>query len=210
MFSGRQMFPVIRKDPRNKLLSYYSKEEIGQLLSCIDTGTKSGKCMYSILCLLAYLGIRAGDIIRLKFTNINWNTGMIHFTQNKTGNPLSLPLIDEVKYPLLDYIKNARPQSSDTDFVFITLYAPYTRYHHTASLFRMVDKCLQTAGINYEGRHHGPHALRHSLATNMMSENVPISAIANILGHSSTLTTEMYLSVDETHLKEISLEVPHE
>lgn len=42
----------------------------------------------------------------------------------------------------------------------------------------------------------------------MMSENVPISAIANILGHSSTRTTEIYLTVDETHLKELSLEVP--
>ena len=50
-----------------------------------------------------------------------------------------------------------------------------------------------------------PMSLRHSLATNMMSENVPISAIANILGHSSTRTTEIYLTVDETHLKEISL-----
>jgi site-specific recombinase XerD len=37
-----------------------------------------------------------------------------------------------------------------------------------------------------------------------MAENVPISAIANILGHASTKTTEIYLSVDETHLKEMS------
>ena len=43
----------------------------------------------------------------------------------------------------------------------------------------------------------------------MMSENVPISAIANILGHSSTRTTEIYLTVDETHLKELTLEVPN-
>ena len=68
---------------------------------------------------------------------------------------------------------------------------------------------METAGINYEGRHHGPHALRHSMATNMMSENVPISVIVNILGHSSTKTKEFYLTVDETHLKERSLEVPH-
>jgi site-specific recombinase XerD len=40
-----------------------------------------------------------------------------------------------------------------------------------------------------------------------MRENVPLSAIANILGHSTTKTTEIYLTVDETHLKELSLEV---
>ncbi len=56
-FSGRHAFPVIRKDPRNKLLSYYSKEEIQQMLSCIDNDTVSGKCIYCIICLFAYLGI---------------------------------------------------------------------------------------------------------------------------------------------------------
>lgn len=208
-FSGRQMFPVIRKDPRNKLLSYYSKEEIGQMLSCIDTETPSGKCAYSIICMLAYLGMRAGDVIRLKFSDIDWHTGTIHYIQQKTGNPLSLPLTDEVKYPLLDYIKNGRHESADPEYIFVTMYAPYTRFKCTSSLFRIVDKCMKTAGIDYEGRHHGPHALRHSMATNMMSENVPVSAIANILGHSSTKTTEIYLAVDETHLKKLSLEVPH-
>ena len=208
-YSGRQIFPMIRKDPRNKLLSYYSKEEIGQMLSCLDTETPSGKCAYSMICLLAYLGMRAGDVIRLKFSDINWETGVIHYQQQKTCNPLCLPLTDEVKYPLLDYIKNGRHESSDPEYIFVTMYAPYTKFNSTTSLYRLVEKCMKTAGINYEGRHHGPHALRHSLATNMMSENVPISAIANILGHSSTRTTEIYLAVDETHLKEISLEVPH-
>ena len=68
---------------------------------------------------------------------------------------------------------------------------------------------MKIADINYEDRHHGPHALRHYVATNLMVENVPLSAISNILGHSSTKSTEIYLTVDETHLKEISLEVPY-
>ena len=207
-FSGRQVFPLIRKDPRNKLLSYYSKQEIEQLLSSIDTETSSGKCIYCVICLLSYLGMRAGDVIGLQFSDIDWNNNVIHYNQQKTGNPLSLPLIDEVKFPLIDYIKNGRHESADPEYVFVTLYAPYTRFHNTSSIFRMVEKCMDVAGINYEGRHHGPHSLRHSLATNMLSENVPISAIANILGHSSTRTTEHYLTVDETHLKELTLEVP--
>jgi len=171
-FSGSQIFPVIRKDPRNKLLSYYSRKEIQQILSCIDTSTSSGKCNYCIMCLLSYLGMRAGDVINLKLSDIDWNNGIIHYSQQKTKNPLSLPLLDEVKYPLIDYIKNARHETADPEYVFVTLYAPYTRYHHTSSIFRMVDKCMQTAGIEYEGRHHGPHSLRHSLATNLMTENV--------------------------------------
>ena len=208
-FSGRQIFPLIRKDSRNKLISYYSTSEIQQLLSSVDTETRSGKCVFAVISLLTYLGMRAGDVIRLKFSDIDWNNNVIHYNQQKTGNPLSLPLLDEVKYPLIDYIKNGRHESADPEYVFVTLYAPYTRYKCTSSIFGMVEKCMVVSGINYEGRHHGPHSLRHSLATNMMSENVPISAIANILGHSSTRTTEIYLTVDETHLKELSLEVPY-
>ncbi len=51
--------------------------------------------------------------------------------------------------------------------------------------------------------------LRHSLATNLMSGDVPVSGISDILGHTSTLTTEIYLTIDEKHLKEVSLEVPN-
>lgn len=209
-FSGNQAFPEIKKDTRNKLLSYYSKEEIGQLLSCIDTASPSGKCAYAAISLMAHLGMRVGDIINLKFSDIDWEKGMISYIQQKTGNPLQLPLIDEVKFALLDYIKNGRHESADPDYVFVTRYAPYTKYAEASGMHRMVEQCMRVAGIEYEGRHHGPHSLRHSLATNLMADNVPTSAIANILGHSSTGTTEIYLTVDETHLKEISLEVPYE
>lgn len=51
--------------------------------------------------------------------------------------------------------------------------------------------------------------LRHSLATNLMSGDAPVSDISDILGHTSTLTTEIYLTIDEKHLKEVSLEVPN-
>jgi site-specific recombinase XerD len=67
---------------------------------------------------------------------------------------------------------------------------------------------MSKAGIDVKDRHHGPHALRHSLATGLMQKNVPLSAISNILGHSNTRTTEVYLAVDTSHLAELSLEVP--
>ena len=41
-----------------------------------------------------------------------------------------MPLVDEVKYPLIDYIKNARHDSEDKEYVLITSYAPYTIVFH--------------------------------------------------------------------------------
>jgi len=209
-FSGKAAIPYVKRDRRDKLISYYSKEEVDQILSCIDTMTSYGKCVYAIVCIIAHLGLRAGDVIRLKFSNIDWEHNRIHLVQQKTKEPLVLPMVDEVKYPLIDYIKNGRPDSVDKEYVFITVNSPHLRYHSVSAIHRMVTYCMIIAGIEFEGRHHGPHALRHSLATNLLNENVPLSSISSILGHKSTVSTEPYLTVDETHLKELALEVPHE
>ena len=118
--------------------------------------------------------------------------------------------MDAVKIPLIDYLKNGRHKSRDNDYVLVTTCAPYTRYLGTALLCDAITRCMDRAGINIDGRHHGPHALRHSLATNLMRNNAPISAISSVLGHASTRTTELYLTVDERNLRKLALEVPDE
>lgn len=207
-FSGMGAIPFICDETRSKLMSYYSKEEIEQILSAIDTDSRSGKFAYCAACFFVFLGMRAGDVIRLKFPDINWGSGQIRFLQHKTGSLQILPLLDEIRYPLIDYIRNARYESSDTEHIFITLHAPHRAYANGSTLYNVVKECIEKSGVYTDGRHRGPHALRHSLATSLMAGNVPISEISSILGHTSTLTTEIYLTVDETHLKEISLEVP--
>ena len=209
-FNGKQAFPIIRKDTRDKLLSTYSEQEIKKILDVIDNSNSYGKCTYLVISILAYYGLRVGDIINLKFENIDFENNCIKITQRKTNKELVLPLIDEVKFPLLDYLKNGRTPSVDEEYILSTMYAPYTKFNNTASIHRMITKTMKIAGVNFENKHHGPHALRHSLATNMINNNVPISAISNVLGHSSTKTTNIYITKDTTHLKELTLEVPNE
>lgn len=206
--SGNKIYPIIRKNPPTEILSYYTNEEIKKIVDVIDTTTSIGKRDYAIISLLIYYGIRIGDIEHLKFENIDWKNNKVSFIQSKTNNLLILPLINEVKLSLLDYIKNARNQNNhDEEYIFLTTCAPYTKYK-TSSMQRKITKYMNDAGIDYSNKHHGPHSLRHSLATNLLNENIPISSISSILGHSNTKTTEIYLTVDEKHLKELSLEVP--
>ena len=142
-FSGNQLLPAIHGEDRSSLISYYSADEVAQILDSVDTSTPNGKLEYSILCLLAYLGIRASDIAALCFENINWNIGTLSFTQFKTGDPLTLPLLDEVKYPLADYIKNARPDSPDPEHVFIKRRAPYACYPDGGGIYAVVSRCIK-------------------------------------------------------------------
>lgn len=208
-FSGRTAFPLIKKDNRRKLLTTYTAEEITKILNVIDTNTANGKAIYFTISLIAFLGLRVGDVINLKFDNIDWENNQINIVQQKTNQLLTLPLIDEVKFPLLDYLKNGRHPSIDKDYILTTFYAPYTRIKNNSTIHRVLTRAMDLAGINYEGKHHGAHSLRHSLATNMINNNVPISAISQVLGHSNSRTTEIYITKDTTHLRELSLEVPY-
>ena len=180
-FSGRTAFPLIKKDNRRKLLTTYTLEEITKILNVIDTSSANGKEVYCIISLIAFLGLRVGDVINLKFDNIDWENNQINIVQQKTNQHLTLPLIDEVKFPLLDYLKNGRHPSIDKDYILTTLYAPYTRIKSNSTVHRALSRAMDLAGVNYEGKHHGAHALRHSLATNMINNNVPISAISQVL-----------------------------
>ena len=206
-FTGNQAFPIIRKNNNEKILTTYTEEEISKILNTIDIDSRNGKCKYAILSLIVYYGIRSGDIINLKFENIDFHKNYIRIIQQKTKNELSLPLIDEVRFPLLDYIKNARPASQDNDYIFVTLKAPYTKFNSSASIYDIVSQTMKKANIQYTNKKHGPHSLRHSLATNMLNENIPLEDISSILGHESTSTTNIYITKNTTHLRELTLEV---
>lgn len=207
-YDGKMVFPWIQNAERSSIPSCYSKEEVKEILDTVNTETPKGKFSYCVLCLAAYLGMRSGDIINLKFSDIDWPNNRIHYVQTKTLRPLTLPLMDEVKYPLIDYIRNARKNTSNDEFIFIRMKAPFTRYQTGTALCSIVTQALADAGIDATGRHHGPHALRHSLASSLLSEDVQVCGISDILGHANTMSTEIYLTIDETHLKELTLEVP--
>jgi len=208
-FSGRVAIPELKNADRNRVLSSYSIEEIKKMLNCLNTKTPSGKEMYLVISLATYLGLRAYDIVNLRFDQINWEKNQIHIIQHKTKRMLILPLCDEVKFPLIDYIKDGRHKSRDEDYILTTFKAPYTKFSSSTSIYRIVTEVMDIAGIDYSEKHHGPHALRHSLATNMINSNAPISAISSILGHSSTRVTDIYITKDITHLRELTLDVPY-
>lgn len=207
--NGNMVFPIIKQNRKNKIISSYTKEELEKILNVIDVTTKVGKFQKVVLTLLIYYGLRASDIVNLKFNDINWETNKISINQIKNQQTLTLPLIDEVKFPLLDYIKNARNESIDKNYILTTLLAPYQKYKASA-LEGHITTLMNKAGIDYSNKHHGPHAFRHSLATNMINTNVPVEQIKEILGHENIRSTAIYITKDSTHLRELTLEVPNE
>lgn len=189
-----------------RLPSTFSKEEIKKLLASIDQGDAKGKRDYAMMLLVTKLGLRASDIVALKFENILWEQSLIKLSQQKTGKELSLPLLPEIGNAIINYLKHGRPVSEDS-YIFLQAHAPYREI--TPHCFsKIVDFNIKRAKIDCTNRKHGPHALRHSFAGNLLKEKTPMPIISEALGHSCTESTMYYLRIDITTLRQCALNVP--
>lgn len=189
-----------------KLLSYYTPEEIAKIESVIERNTVLGKRNYAMVLLASRLGLRSSDIRKLKFEDIDWERKKIRIVQLKTQKSLELPLLTSVGDAIIDYIQNGRPQSR-VKKIFITHNYPYDTIRSNA-FYRTVSDYIRAADIYGSDRKHGPHTLRHSLATALMNNGEQLPVISEILGHSSTESTKGYLTVNIESLIHCSLEVP--
>ncbi len=202
------LFPAISTHSEDPIPSVYSTDEIAKILNSVETESRVGKRDYAVLLLAARLGMRAGDIHRLRIDQIKWSNDSIEYVQHKTNTPIVLPLLKDVKLALLDYLKNSRPVS-DLPQVFLRTRAPYTN-GGVEMYYSVLQKHLRLANVKEKPvRKKGLHALRHSLASNLLAKNTPMPVITGILGHKQSDTTNLYLKIDLNQLRLLALEVPY-
>jgi integrase len=199
--------PKIRYSKKAKIPSAYTREEVERMIQCIDRANPRGKRDYALILLAARLGLRASDICGMTFESIKWDKNAIEIRQQKTGEVVVLPLLNDVGEAIIDYIRHARP-ASGSKALFLKLNAPNDDMS-TFSIHHSVYTRLKEAGVRIPpGKKHGPHALRHSLASALLEDNVPMPAISEALGHADTESTSVYLKIDVARLRACALEVP--
>lgn len=191
-----------------QLPSRYNSYEITGILQSINRGSIVGKRDYAMLLIAIQLGIRTGDITRLRISDICWDRNEIQFCQQKTGNYQTLPMTDDIRYALADYLKDGRPDT-ECDRIFVRMFAPYTEFANSTSLYHTLNTYMKASGVNTSGKHHGMHSMRHSLSARLLEGGTPLPVITGILGHSSSKVTNRYLWMDTEQLRKMSLEVPH-
>jgi site-specific recombinase XerD len=189
-----------------RLPSIYTEDEINCFEKTIDTNSKIGKRDYAMLLLATRLGMRSGDIVNLTFSSLDFSNDTISITQEKTGEPLTLPMIPAVKTALADYLKNGRPKSGQP-YVFLRANAPFEKI--TASVIRFeTNRYFSKAGINITDKKHGPHVFRSSLASSMINHLVSYDVVRKILGHTDPDAVKHYARVDIERLREYAIEPP--
>ena len=199
--------PPVRDPKRDHVPSAYPPEDIERLLAAVDRGNPKGRRDYAILLLASRLGLRASDICQLTFGDFHWESNTLAISQRKTGDALVLPLLNEVGEAVIEYLKYGRP-AIDTDVVFLRHSAPIGPLT-PPTLHSIVTKYMGRAGITIPpGKKHGPHALRHSLASAMLHHDATLPVISAALGHIDSRTTAIYLTIDLTQLRTLALPVP--
>jgi site-specific recombinase XerD len=185
----------------SSLPRYLQAEEVERVIESCDLTSSVGKRDRAILLLLARLALRAGDIVHLCLTDIDWKSAQLSVS-GKGRRETLLPLTQEVGQAILDYLQDGRPQC-DNDALFVRSRAPFRRFADHSAVSVIVEKAMRRAAVTCPSRG-AAHVLRHSAATSMLRQGATLQDISSILRHRSIETTQIYAKVDITALEQIA------
>jgi integrase len=185
--------PAVRSSRQARIPSVWDSAEVTKIIEAIDRANPSGKRDYAIILLICRLGLRGVDVKGLRLADLDWSANRISVVQAKTGRRVQLPLLKDVGWAIIDYVRDGRP-ASDCPEVFLRHTAPIGPFSDQDHLHQILVKHARLAHVRLgEERRHGMHSLRHTLATRLMEDGTPIEQIADILGHQSVQSTGVYL-----------------
>lgn len=200
-------FPVYKD--RN-VAEYYTGEEISKILSVIDRSNPLGKRNYAMILIGARYGLRISDIKALMLESVNFRKNQISIIQQKTSNSLTLDLLPDVGWAIIDYLKNGRPESPHKN-IFLKHTHPHIPIADTSTMQFMIRQYALSAGIKKTPKDKSSfHMLRYGLASDLISQNISLTTISNILGHAELNTTTKYTQLNMKQLSDCALEVDYD
>ena len=188
-----------------KLPDTLSESEINSLIAAVDLSHPQGERNRTILETLYSCGLRVSEIITLKISDLFFEEGFIRVLGK--GNKERFVPIHSRAQQLIDlYIKTDRnkiePQKGFEDTIFLNRRGKgLTRQ----MIFIILKNLAEKIGLH---KKISPHTFRHSFATHLLKNGADLRAIQQMLGHESITTTEVYVHLDRSFLKDI-LETYH-
>ena len=177
-------------------------DQVGALLESCDIDTVNGRRDLAILLLLVRLGMRRGEVARLRLEDIDWRVGELR-VQGKGARVERLPLPADVGEALAGYLRDGRPAGAGTRAVFMRVRAPRAALT-PPGITQVVVAAGRRAGLGDLG----PHRLRHTAASELLRRGAPLAEIGQLLRHRTELTTTIYAKVDRDRLRELALPWP--
>ena len=197
--------PTIRQWKLASLPKHLSVDEVDRTLATCDKTSAVGKRDHAILLLLLRLALRAGEVARLRLSDVDWRAGEVRVYSAKSARERRLPLPSDVGQALAEYLRNSRPASSQP-YIFLRTRAPFSPITGCSTVSCIAKRHLNLAGISIHGL--SAHAFRHTAATQMVNSGAGFKQVADVLGHRLLETTNIYAKLDENTLHRVALPWP--
>lgn len=183
-----------------KLPEVLSEVEIDRIIKNIDLSHPQGERNRAMLETLYGSGLRVTELITLKISDLFFDDGFIKV--HGKGNKERYIPINELNQKYIEiYIKDIRVHIPRIKGFEDTLFLNRNGKQLTRNMIFIILKDLaQRAGIK---KKISPHTFRHSFATHLLEKGADLRAIQQMLGHESITTTEIYMHLDRTFLKEV-------
>ena len=183
-----------------KLPDTLSEEEIDTLIAAIDLSHPFGERNRTILETMYSCGLRVSEVITIKISDLFFDEGFVGVL-GKGNKERFIPIHNQAQKYILSYINNIRihqvPQKNHEDTLFLN--------RRGKGLTRqMVFMMLNETAIKINLKKKiSPHTFRHSFATHLLKNGADLRAIQQMLGHESITTTEIYVHLDKSYLRDI-------
>ncbi|WP_283641966.1 site-specific tyrosine recombinase XerD [Croceibacter atlanticus] len=199
----RETNPVdLIESPRigRKLPDTLSLEEIDNLIAHIDLSKPEGERNRAMIDTLYSCGLRVSELITLNLSDLFFEEGFIKVTGK--GNKQRFVPIAEHTQKLISIYKTEIRNHQDIkkgheDTLFLNRRG---RGLTRAMIFTIVKNLSEKSGLQ---KTISPHTFRHSFATHLLENGADLRAIQQMLGHESITTTEIYMHLDQTHLRDV-------
>lgn len=193
---------VVGQTDKFKRIPYPKKEKkLPQPLEASEIGAMLKACTNTkhrvILFLLYGCGLRVQELIDLRWSNIDRESGVIHVVQGKGKKDRKVQLYPELTQLLAKYYREYKQELNGCTYI---LKGQFTNQYSQTSINQVLKQLANKVGIRK--RVHA-HLLRHSYATHLLDAGTDLRTIQELLGHSSSKTTEIYTHVSNKRIASI-------
>ncbi len=197
--------PTIPQWRMSSLPKVLLASELDQLLTSFNVSIPEGRRDYAMVLCMAELGLRTCEVVQLRLNDINWREGTIRIIGKKSHRERILPLTSVLGNAIAKYLKVDRAKGNEPA-LFLRHRAP-AGIPVTSHIVRgAVRRACARLGILPP--RDGPHTLRHTLATRMLENGVPLTEVADVLGHETIDTTAIYAKVNLEALGRVAMPWP--
>lgn len=187
------------------LVKHLAPQVLEELLGSLGSSTPRDRRDRAMILLVARLGLRASEVVRLRLEDLDWDAGLVRVPSRKSGHGAVLPLTEQVGAAIVDYLGDGRPATAARE-VFVAHWLSVGAPISASLVGRGVSPALSRAGIDALAR--GANLMRHSLATSLLAHGTGLADIAQVMGHRSLATTRIYAAVDIAALAQVALPWP--